>query len=97
MVRVRSVRPAPVREPMTSIRYPTSSSDETNDRRWCQKKARDCQRVALTAKDPKVRLVFFNLAKMWREMADEAEPEIETVEPSKGIDAVINFPSRAKS
>jgi hypothetical protein len=46
---------------------------------------------------PEVRLVFFNLAKMWREMADEAEPEIETVEPSKGIDVVINFPSRAKS
>jgi hypothetical protein len=39
--------------------------------------------------------VFFNLAKMWREMADEAEPE--TVEPPKGIGVVINFPSRAKS
>jgi hypothetical protein len=62
-----------------------------------EQKSRDCQRAALTAKDPKVRLVIFNLAKMWREMVDEAEPEIETVEPSKGIGIVINFPSRAKS
>ena len=82
---------------MTSISYPNSSSDETNPSPWCQKKARDCQRAALTAKDPKVRLVFFNLAKMWREMADETEPETETVEPSKGIGVVIYFPSRAKS
>jgi hypothetical protein len=80
---------------MTSIRYPNSSPDETNANRWYLKKARDCRRAALTAKDPKVRLVFFNLAKMWREMADRAEQE--TVEPSKGIDVVINFPSRAKS
>jgi hypothetical protein len=97
MVRGKSVRPTPFVSPMTSIRYPNSSPNEANASRWCQKKARDCQRFALTAKDPKVRLVFFNLAKMWREMADEAEPEIETVEPSKGIDVVINFPSRAKS
>ena len=78
---------------MTSIRYPNSSS-ETNPNRWYQK-ARDCQRAALTAMDPKVRLVFWHLAKMWREMADEAEPE--TVEPSKGVVVVINFPGQAKS
>jgi hypothetical protein len=41
--------------------------------------------------------VFFNLAKIWREMADETEPETETVEPLKGIGVVIYFPSRAKS
>ena len=96
-MRGKSVRPTPVVSPMTSIRYPNSSSDETNANRWYLKKARDCRRAALTAKDPKVRLVFFNLAKIWREMADEAEPETETVEPSKGIGVVIYFPSRAKS
>jgi hypothetical protein len=63
-------------EPMASISYPTSSSVETDASRLCQKKARDCQRVALTAKDAKVRLVFAQLAKMWREMADEAEQEV---------------------
>ena len=84
------MRPSPVVSPMTSVRYPNSSSNETNSNHWCQKKARDCQRAALTAKDPKVRLVFWHLAKMWREMADEAEPE--TVEPSKGVVVVINFP-----
>jgi hypothetical protein len=78
---------------MTSIRYPNSSS-ETNPNTWYQK-ARDCQRAALAAKDPKARLVFFHLAKMWREMADEAEPE--TVGPSKGIGVVVNFSNRAKS
>jgi hypothetical protein len=80
---------------MTSIRHPKSSSDETNARRWCQKKARDCQRIAWTAKEPKVRLVFLHLAKMWRETADQAEPE--TVEPSEGIGVVVNFPGRAKN
>jgi hypothetical protein len=80
---------------MTSIRYPTSSSDETHACRSCRKKARDCQRVALTAKDPKVRLAFSHLAKIWREMAAEADQE--TVEPSKGLGVVINFPSRARS
>ena len=95
-MRGKSVRPTPVVSRMTSIKYPNSSPDETNANRWYLKKARDCRRAALTAKDPKVRLVFFNLAKMWREMADEAEPETETVEPSKGIGVVIYFPSRAK-
>jgi hypothetical protein len=35
------------------------------------------------------------LAKIWREMAAEADQE--TVEPSKGLGVVINFPSRARS
>jgi hypothetical protein len=95
MVRGKSVGPTAFVSPMKSIRYPNSSPNEANASRWCQKKARDCQRFALTAKDPKVRLVSFNLAKMWREMADDAEQE--TVELSKEIGAVINFPSRAKS
>jgi hypothetical protein len=70
-------------------------SDETNGNRLCKKKARDCQRDALTAKDPKVRLAFFHLAKMWREMADEAEQEAGGLLKEDGI--VINFPTRAKS
>jgi hypothetical protein len=92
-VRDKSVRTTPIVSPMTSLSYPNSSSDETS--RWCQKKARDCQRVALTAKDPKVRLVFSQLAKMWREMADEAEQEAGGLLKEDGI--VINFPTRAKS
>jgi hypothetical protein len=95
MGRGKSVRPNLVVSPMTSISYPNSSSDETNPSRWCQKKARDCQRAALTAKGPKARLVFFNLAKMWREMADEAEPG--NARAVKGGVVVINFPNQAKS
>jgi hypothetical protein len=90
-----SIRPALVVSLMPSISYPTSSSAETNASRLCQKKARDCRRVALTAKDPKIRLAFFHLAKMWREMADEAEQEAGGLLKEDGI--VINFPSRAKS
>jgi hypothetical protein len=82
-------------EPMASISYPTSSSVETDASRLCQKKARDCQRVALTAKDAKVRLVFAQLAKLWREMADEVEQESGVLLKEDGI--VINFPDRAKS
>jgi hypothetical protein len=40
---------------------------------FCLKKAKDCLRIALTTEDPRARLVFHRLAKMWREMADEAE------------------------
>jgi hypothetical protein len=80
---------------MASISYPTSSSVETNASRLCKEKARGCQRVALTANDPKVRLAFFHLAKMWREMADEAEQEAGGLLKEDGI--VINFPGRAKS
>ena len=76
---------------MTSIRYPTSSSDETNASRSCRKKARDCQRAALTAKDPKVRLAFSHLAKIWREMAREADQETVEFRAAAGeaVDGVV--------
>jgi hypothetical protein len=80
---------------MAPIGYPSSFSVETNASRLCQKMARDCQRVALTAKDPKVRLAFFHLAKMWREMADEAEQEAGGLSKVDGI--VINFRNWATS
>jgi hypothetical protein len=33
------------------------------------KKARDCQRTALTSADPTIRHRYLHLAKLWREMA----------------------------
>jgi hypothetical protein len=80
---------------MTSINHITRLSGETGHS-FCLKKARDCLRIALTTEDPRARLVFHRLAKMWREMADEADAEI--VEPLLGEEAVIiHFPERAKS
>jgi hypothetical protein len=33
----------------------------------------ECQRTAMTTTNPVIRSRFFHLAKLWREMADEAE------------------------
>jgi hypothetical protein len=59
---------------MTSITYLDGSANEKNEAvRLCRKKATECQRTALTTSDPMVRLRFLHLAKLWREMADEAD------------------------
>jgi hypothetical protein len=57
---------------MTPITYLNGSSSETEPVRLCRRKAIDCQRSALTTTDPNIRLRFLHLAKLWREMADEA-------------------------
>jgi hypothetical protein len=84
--------------PMTSITYLDGSANEKNEAvRLCRKKATECQRTALTTSDPMVRLRFFHLAKLWREMADEADQR--TIKPptseDKGI--IIVFPKRLKA
>ena len=58
---------------MTPIIHFNGSSSETEPVRLCRRKAMECQRTALTTTDPKVRLRYLHLAKLWREMADEAE------------------------
>jgi hypothetical protein len=60
--------------------YVNGSSSETASVRLCRKKALECKRTALTTTDPNIRLRFLHLAKLWREMADEAERQ--TKEPS---------------
>ena len=40
--------------------------------RLCRRKAMECQRTAMTTTNPVIRSRFFHLAKLWREMADEA-------------------------
>jgi hypothetical protein len=73
---------------MTSIRYFARSPRETTTGRLCRKKASDCRRVALTTEDPKVRRVYLQLAKLWREKAEV----LEVGEPSSGGGVVIGFP-----
>jgi len=49
--------------------------NETNASRLCRRKAADCQRQAMTTDDPTARKRYFHIAKLWREMADQAERE----------------------
>jgi len=56
--------------PMTSTSHLHGSFGETDASRFCQEKARDCQRAALTTTDPGFRFTFLQLAKLWRDMAD---------------------------
>ena len=44
----------------------------------------ECQRTALTATSPNVRLRYFHLAKLWREMADDAVRRTNGYSPSEG-------------
>jgi hypothetical protein len=76
---------------MTPIIYLSGSSSETDAVRLCRKKAMDCQRIALSTSDPKVRLRYIHLAKLWREMAGEAERSTNAA-PSAEEKRVVIFP-----
>ena len=82
---------------MTSITYLDGSANEKNEAvRLCRKKATECQRAALTTSDPLVRLRFFHLAKLWREMADEADQRTNKPPTSEDKGIIIVFPKRPK-
>ena len=53
----------------------------------------ECQRTALSTSDPNVRLRYLHLAKLWREMAREAERRAKVSFPSEGAEVVL-FPKR---
>jgi hypothetical protein len=52
---------------------PQNAWKERDAARLCHRKAADCQRNAITAEDSSVRQKYFDLAKLWGEMAREAE------------------------
>ena len=62
---------------------------DTDASRFWRKKARDCQRAALTSTDPNFRLTFLRLANLWREMADARRNKREGIEDER---VVILFP-----
>ena len=79
---------------MTPITYLAGSSGET---RLCRRKATECQRIALTTTDPNIRLRFSHLAKLWREMADEAaRPKVSTTSEERGVVLFLNQFQKAK-
>jgi hypothetical protein len=78
---------------MSSTIYLDGSCSETEVARLCRRKARECQRTALTISDPEVRLRFLHLAKLWREMAGEAEQRTSAA-PSSEEKRVVIFPKR---
>jgi hypothetical protein len=61
---------------MTPITYLERSASQIEPIRLCRRKAIECQRTALTTTDPNIRLRYLHLAKLWREMADEAERRV---------------------
>ena len=58
---------------MTLITSLNRSTSEPEPVRLCRRNARECQRTAMITTNPVIRETFFHLAKLWREMADEAE------------------------
>jgi hypothetical protein len=58
---------------MGSITYLSGSTNKTEPSWLCRKKATDYQRAALTATDLRIRLRYLHLARLWHEMAREAE------------------------
>jgi hypothetical protein len=84
--------------PMTSITYLDGSANEKNEAvRLCRKKATECQRTALTTSDPMVRLRFLHLARLWRELADEADQRTNKPPTSEDKGVIIVFPKRLKA
>jgi hypothetical protein len=78
---------------MTSITYPDRlSNDRIEAVLLCQKKAKECQRTALTTADPMVRLRFLRFAKLWREMADALDRRKNKPPASEDKGVIIVFP-----
>jgi hypothetical protein len=77
-----------------TIPYLYGSSGETDASRFCREKARDCQRAALTVTDPKFRLTFLHLAKLWHEMANARSKKPKKLEDKS---VVIPFPKMFRS
>jgi hypothetical protein len=59
---------------MTSITY-------LNDVKLCRQKARECQRSALISTHHGIRARYWHLAKLWHEMAREAERKMNGSSP----------------
>ena len=74
---------------MTRITYLDGVSSEAEPIRLCRRKATECQRTALTTTDPNIRQRYLHLAKLWREMADDAKGQSNGSSASEGRGVLI--------
>ena len=73
------------------------SSGETESVRLCRRKAMECQRTAMITTNPVIRIRFFHLAKLWREMADEAaRTNVSSNSKEPGVVLFLNQFQKAK-
>jgi hypothetical protein len=84
---------------MGSITYLNGSTNKAEASWLCRKKATDYQRAALTATDLPTRLTYLHLAKLWQEMAREAERKTKGLSPRGGGAVIIpmRLPRRSTS
>jgi hypothetical protein len=80
---------------MTTISDLDCSSTETNASRFCLRKAKDCQRIALTTDHPTSRRTFLKLAELWLEMAHKAAEE--TIELPMKLVSLLTSPGGPRS
>ena len=73
--------------------YLNGSPRETDAAWLCRTKARGCQRAALTTTDHNIRLRYLQLAKLWHEMARDAERKA-NCSPNSDDKGVVIFPMR---
>jgi hypothetical protein len=76
---------------MMSITHWQRSASQSERARLCRRKAIECQHIALTTTDPNIRVRCFHLAKLWREMADDAEQRTNGASLSKQHSVVLSL------
>jgi hypothetical protein len=82
---------------MGSITYLSGSTNKTEPSWLCRKKATDYQRAALTATDLRIRLRYLHLARLWHEMAREAERKTNGSSALDGGAVIIPMPLQKRS
>jgi hypothetical protein len=85
---------------MTSITYLNGLSGGKEAVRLCRQNARECQRAAFVSTNHDIRVRYWHLAKLWHEMAREAERKANGTSSSDDGGAVIipmQFPKRSQS
>jgi hypothetical protein len=82
---------------MTLIPYLNRSSSDPEPVRLCRRKAMECQRTAMTTTNSEIRLRFFQLARLWSEMGDEAEQRTIVSSSSKQPGTVLSLSQFQKS
>ena len=82
---------------MGSIIYLNGSANKTEASWSCRKKATNYHRAASMATDPRMRLRYWHLAKLWHEIAGEAERKTNGSSALDGGAVIIPMPPQKRS